>query len=80
VVVLANWAAQRTRGDMPERLRVKWDLTRRLYESGFNRRDILELYRLIDWLLRLPAGLEREFKQQVKTYEESKIMPYVTSI
>jgi hypothetical protein len=34
VVVLANWAAPRTRTDMPERLRVKWNLTRRLYAVG----------------------------------------------
>jgi len=79
-MVLANFAAQRTHRDMPERLRVKWDLTRRLYETGFSRKDILELYRLIDWLLRLPVGLEHEFKQQVRTYETSKTMPYVTSI
>ena len=79
-VILANWLAQRTHGDMPERLRVKWDLTRRLYEAGFGRKDILELYRLLDWLLRLPEGMNQEFKQQVRTYEESKAMAYVTSI
>ncbi len=36
--------------------------------------------RLIDWLLRLPEGLEQEFKQRVIAYERSKSMPYVTSI
>ncbi len=80
VIILANWAAQRTRRDMAERLRWKWDLTRRLYDAGFSHKDILELYRLVDWLMRLPDGLEREYREQVREYERSKTMPYVTSI
>jgi hypothetical protein len=80
VIVLANWAAQQTQKDPPERFRVKWDLTRRLYEAGFDRKEILELYRLIDWMMFLPVELENAFKQKLQTYEESKVMPYVTSI
>jgi len=30
--------------------------------------------------MRLPEGLEREYKEQLKEYERSKTMPYVTSI
>ena len=63
----------------PDQL-VKWNLTRRLYEAGFVKKDVLELYRLVDWLLGLPAELERDFKRKVREYEESKAMPYVTSI
>ena len=48
--------------------------------SGFSRKDVLELYRLVDWLVGLPPELERDFKRQVRDYEESKVMPYVTSI
>ena len=80
VIILANRAAQQTRGDMPERSRWKWDLTQRLYDAEYSEQDVLELYRLIDWMLRLPAGLELEFKQKVAAYERSKAMPYVTSI
>jgi hypothetical protein len=54
--------------------------TIRLYEAGFSRKDILELYRLLDWLMRLPDGLEREYKHQLNDYETQKLMPYVTSI
>jgi hypothetical protein len=55
-------------------------LTRRLYEAGFSRKDILELYRLVDWLMRLPDGLERAYKEQLNEYENRNKMPYVTSI
>lgn len=80
VIVLANWAAQQTSQDTMERSRVKWDLTRRMFEAGFGKKDVLELFRLIDWLLGLPSELEQDFKQKVRHYEESTFMPYVTSI
>ena len=65
---------------MGERRRWKLELTRRLYEAGLNRREILELYRILDWLLRLPEGLEREYKEELRDFEESRAMPYITSI
>lgn len=80
VIVLANWLAQQTRHNARKRLRRKWELTRRLYEAGYQRKDVLELYRLIDWLLSLPPEWNRKFKRQVVEYEASKRMPYVTSI
>ena len=80
VVVSAHLAAQSTRGDMDLRGKLKWELTRRLYERGYERRDVLELFRLIDWLLRLPEGLEVALREQIVSFEEDKAMPYITSI
>jgi hypothetical protein len=60
VVILANWATQHTRQDMVERRRWKRELTQRLYRAGLDRSQILQLYRLLDWLLRLPEPLERD--------------------
>jgi hypothetical protein len=39
----------------------------------------LELFRIIDWMIRLPAAAEAAFLQDVYTFEETKRMPYVTS-
>lgn len=64
---------------MRQRFKLRWTLTRRLYEAGYRRKDILELYRLIDWLLSLPPELGRKYKAQVIEYESAKHMPYVTS-
>jgi hypothetical protein len=80
VVVAAHLAAQRTGTDMAQRHRLKWQLTRRLYDHGYRREDILELYRLIDWLMRLPEDLEKEFRRELHDYEQERVMPYVTSI
>ena len=80
LIILANWATQRTREDMVERLRWKSDLTRRLYEGGLKRKQILELYRLLDWLMQLPDELEQQHKVELREFEESRAMPYITSI
>ena len=47
---------------------------------GSNMLTCSPLYRLIDWLLRLPDELEARFRQQVHEYEQKQNMPYVTSI
>jgi hypothetical protein len=80
VVILAHLDAQATRGDSGSRLRSKVRLVRALYERGWSRSDVLELFRLIDWMLRLPAELETGFRGWVAEFEAEKKMPYVTSV
>lgn len=79
-VVLAHLAAEATRRDPTERQRSKFAQVRRLYELGYGREEVLQLFRLIDWLIRLPEGLERAFWREVQTYEEERQMPYITSV
>ena len=78
-VVLAHLAAQRTREDMQDRGRAKLALTRRLYERGYERQDVLELYRFIDWLLQLPAALETQVWQDIVQLEEATQMTYLST-
>jgi FMN phosphatase YigB (HAD superfamily) len=59
---------------------MKWEITRRLYERGYSKEEVLELFRLIDWLLHLPEEQRIEFRREVLEYEASKHMPYITSI
>ncbi len=44
-VVMAHLKAQETRHDDNARLDWKWSLTRRLYDKGYSRDDIVTLYR-----------------------------------
>jgi hypothetical protein len=60
-VVMAHLQNRATRRDPEGRLQGKLRLVRRLYERGYARQDILELFRFIDWVLTLPPGLERRF-------------------
>lgn len=58
----------------------KWNLVRKLFEQGYSRNDVVELFRLIDWMMTLPDRLEREFRTELRQYQEERQMPYVTSI
>lgn len=51
-----------------------------LYERGYSREDVLELFRFIDWMMRLPEDLATGFYREVEQYEEAEKMPYVTSV
>ncbi len=80
VVVMAHLKTLATRGDAPERLRWKLSLIRGLYEGGYSKPDVLELFRIIDWLMVLPEELAHSFDEALERFEEEKQMPYVTSI
>ncbi|HSW69244.1 MAG TPA: hypothetical protein VLI69_03665, partial [Gammaproteobacteria bacterium] len=54
-------------------------LTRRLYEKGFNKEEINNIYKFIDWLIGLPNPLEIEYLEEVCELEEAKKMTYITS-
>lgn len=80
VVVRAHLAAQETREAAEARGRAKVALIRGLYRRGFDRTDVLELFRLIDWLLALPEEADREVWRTIEALEEEKKMQYLTSV
>ena len=80
IVIAARRAAQRRARDPVGRKAVKWRLIRRLYERGYTKKDVVELFRLIDWLIQLPAKLAVEINRELTEYENQKRMPYITSI
>jgi hypothetical protein len=79
-VVMAHLKAQETKNKANERKNWKFQLVRGLYEKGYNRSQVLDLFRFIDWIIVLPEGLSNSFWNELKTYEEEKKMTYVTSV
>ncbi len=55
-------------------------LIRHLYEIRHEKEFVQKLFRFIDWLIRLPKDLEKEFWYEIRQYEEERRMPYVTSV
>ena len=80
IVVMAHLKTKETRNDAVARREWKFKLTRMLYERGYERQDILNLFRFIDWILELPEDLKRSFRDELEAYEREQQMPYVTSI
>ncbi len=79
-VVMAHLKAQETRSDATGRFASKLAITRRLYDLGYEREDVINLFGFIDWVMSLPEELEQEFQQQIQQLEEERRMPYITSV
>ena len=69
-----------TRHDPQGRYAAKWRLARLLYQRDWDRQRIIDLFAVIDWLLRLPRELEERLWGAVMELEQEKNMPYVTSV
>ena len=79
VITLAHLKTQETRGNDAERQRWKIHLARGLYCRGYDANRIRKLYRVIDWLLRLPNEAEKIVWKEIVQIERETKMPYVTS-
>jgi len=78
-VIMAHIKSLETRKNQEQRQAWKMSLTRRLYEQGYQRQDVLNLFHFIDWVMKLPKGLEQAFLQEITEYEQEQNMPYITS-
>jgi hypothetical protein len=76
-MVLAHLATLEA-GDELSLFARKRRVIRSLYERGMSKQMILELFRLIDWMITLPEALEPLFIQEHFQWEEEMKMPYVT--
>lgn len=80
IAVMAHLKTKATRQDLPSRKEWKFRLTRRLYEQGYERQDILNLFKFLDWIMELPQDLKQAFRTELEQYEQERQMPYITSI
>ncbi|WP_045217340.1 hypothetical protein [Desulfonatronovibrio magnus] len=79
IITAAHLKTKTTKNNPEERYSWKWSIVMALYERGFSAADILQLYRLIDWLMILPEDLSQRFTDNLVEYEEDKEVTYVTS-
>ncbi len=80
IVVMAYLRMYETRRDPRKRLEWKLILTKMLYDRGYSERDVIDLFRFLDWLIFLPADLQREYDDEIERFEEERKMPYMTTI
>jgi len=80
VIVAAHLYTIQTRRNPEQRLAYKRQVYTSLYERGFEPATIQQLFRLIDWLLRLPKPQQQRFRHHVHAEEEQRNVTYITSI
>ena len=77
-VVMAQIKAKRVK-DSELLLTSKTGLIRSLFERGYSKEQVVELFNIIDWMIKLPAPLEMQFKTLVDQIQEEKKMPYINT-
>ncbi|MBF0174529.1 MAG: DUF4351 domain-containing protein [Magnetococcales bacterium] len=80
IVTLAHLHAKKTRHGVEDRYQEKRRLIYKLYGHGFNRQQVIDLFRFIDWVLRLPEALDDQLRTEIVAFEENQNMPYITSV
>ena len=80
VLVMAHLRTQATTKNLTGRLQWKLSLVKRMYELGYTREKILQLFDLIDRLMALPPNLDLNFKTELKQFEDEQKMAYITSV
>ena len=80
IITRTHLSALETRQKPQKRLEVKLTLTKALYQAGYEKQDILNLFHFIDWMLNLPKTVEQQFALELNQYEEQQKMRYITSI
>lgn len=79
LVVMAQIHAKRLK-DGASLEQVKIGLIRLLYERGYSREQVVELFNIIDWMIKLPQGLEQSFVQKVYEIQEETQMAYINTV
>jgi Domain of unknown function (DUF4351) len=82
VVVLAHLTAQATKGKESQQRRKhqKLNIMKMMYDRGYSRQEVINLYRFVDWVLTLPTDLAEAFDADLIAYEGEKNMPYVSEL
>ncbi|MGD1867350.1 MAG: hypothetical protein ACFB0D_22605 [Phormidesmis sp.] len=79
IVVVAHLKTLETNRDTLSRKQWKLKLIKLLYQKGYQREDVVRLFRFIDWILVLPAYLEKSVWQDILKHQEDLKMPYMMS-
>ncbi|WP_435749575.1 DUF4351 domain-containing protein [Thauera sp. AutoDN2] len=80
LITAAHLYTRRTRKSPARRFDAKRRLVRLLYQRNWSRQRIIDLFRVLDWMLKLPDSLERQLWQDIENIEGERNVTYVSSI
>jgi hypothetical protein len=80
LITAAHLRTRQTRHDPEARYQAKRTLVRLLYRQGWARQRVLDLFAVLDWMMRLPDSLEQKLWQDIAVVEGESKMRYVTSV
>jgi len=69
IVTATHILTQQTRKNDQERYNAKRLLVRLLYQRKWDKQRVIDLFGVIDWMMRLPEELEQQLRQDIETLE-----------
>jgi predicted DNA-binding protein (MmcQ/YjbR family) len=79
LVVMTHLKMLETKKNKSERLHWKIELTKMLYNKGYTKDQIYDLYKFIDWIMVLPDALTRNYHKTITDFKEEHKMRYITT-
>jgi hypothetical protein len=76
--VLAHLKTVETDDAPADRLSWKLRIVKRLYDRGMSGPEIVQMFRIIDWMMTLPPGLAAKFETNLDAFEKERQMPFIT--
>ncbi len=71
IIILAQLTALKKQ-EVELKLASKLQITRKLYNSGFNSKEIMELFKFIDWIISLPKESEIKYMRNLAKLEKEE--------
>lgn len=79
LVMLAFRRAMETEESPDMRLQARVELTRLALELGYTENQVQEILRLLEWAMKLPKELEREYRRLLARIKREERTPYLAS-
>ncbi|MEO5329579.1 MAG: DUF4351 domain-containing protein, partial [Magnetococcus sp. THC-1_WYH] len=80
MVTLAHLYAKKTKHRAEDRYVAKRHMIFGMYRRGFSRKQVIDLFNFIDWVMHLPKELDDRLNAEIIEYEENQKMPYISSM
>jgi hypothetical protein len=80
LITAAHILTQQTKKRYQARFEAKLRLIRLLYLRNWDKQRIINLFLVVDWLLKLPADLEQQIWYEIETIEQGEKMQYISSV
>jgi hypothetical protein len=74
-----RWPANNGRHSQRNSGKDKRELSLLLYEHGYSQEYKESLLRFLDWLIKLPEGVEQKLDKEIEALRKEKRMPYITN-
>ncbi len=75
--VIAHLKTLETKKNLKKRFDYKEEITKELLEEGLSHKEAVDLFKLIDALMKLPKELEQDYIKTIRQYQEEKKMAFI---